>query len=189
MDGLVVIWNVAKWERAASPFQLDDTSYSLAISPDGATLAAGDMSGKIWLWDLATLQPIGVPLAGAGFSDELVFSPDGSRLASGNIDGTIEIWDVSPESWRERACRIANRDLTEEEWERYLGDRPYRSTCGAVLNESKPASATPAPPSTPASLTASLESQTVRARRRFPVGGSPGSKQQDGRMRPQGGVC
>ncbi|MFP4436001.1 MAG: hypothetical protein ACLFVO_02035 [Chloroflexaceae bacterium] len=32
-------------------------------------------------------------------------------------------------SWKSRACRIANRNLTAAEWRRYLGDRPYEQTC------------------------------------------------------------
>ena len=31
-------------------------------------------------------------------------------------------------SWLKRACRIANRNLTREEWQRYMGDLPYRKT-------------------------------------------------------------
>ena len=33
------------------------------------------------------------------------------------------------ESWLNRACRMANRNLTKAEWRQYLGDLPYRKTC------------------------------------------------------------
>ena len=32
-------------------------------------------------------------------------------------------------SWLNRARRMANRNLTKEEWQKYLGDVPYRKTC------------------------------------------------------------
>jgi hypothetical protein len=32
-------------------------------------------------------------------------------------------------NWQERACQIAGRNLTTEEWQQYLGDREYRETC------------------------------------------------------------
>jgi WD40 repeat protein len=40
------------------------------------------------------------------------FSPDGQTLAWASGDQTLVQWDVGLESWRERACRIANRNLT-----------------------------------------------------------------------------
>jgi hypothetical protein len=50
-------------------------------------------------------------------------------LASGSADRTIILWDISRESWRTRACRIANRNLTDGEWREFLGDERYRRTC------------------------------------------------------------
>jgi len=32
----------------------------------------------------------------------------------------IRVWDISAESWIARACGIANRNLTKEEWSRFL---------------------------------------------------------------------
>jgi WD40 repeat protein len=52
--------------------------------------------------------------------NSLVFSPDGQTLSSGSHDG-IRLWDVELKSWIKRARWIANRDLTPEERERYLG--------------------------------------------------------------------
>ena len=78
------------------PYAETDGYYfqTVAISPDGRTLAAGGYYGLLTLWDtttgntLRTLQKRDLPLK------SLVFSPDGQRLYSGSTDG-IRLWDVS----------------------------------------------------------------------------------------------
>ena len=44
-------------------------------------------------------------------------------------DGQGAVWDFDPESWKQRACAIANRTLTREEWEQFLPGRPYEPAC------------------------------------------------------------
>jgi hypothetical protein len=36
---------------------------------------------------------------------------------------------MKPEVWKTRACEIANRNLTVQEWEAFLGSEPYQKTC------------------------------------------------------------
>jgi hypothetical protein len=39
------------------------------------------------------------------------------------------LWNLDPSSWRTAACSIAGRELTDEEWDRYLPGRQYRALC------------------------------------------------------------
>ncbi|OQY57333.1 MAG: hypothetical protein DRR08_00195 [Candidatus Parabeggiatoa sp. nov. 2] len=39
------------------------------------------------------------------------------------------MWDVSPESWVKQACAIVNRNFSQQEWQHYMGNRPYEKTC------------------------------------------------------------
>lgn len=68
---------------------------SIAISPDGTLLAAGNEDGSIFLWDPITHEEL-FHLHHPGGVLSLAFSPDGSLLASGGEwDGTIRLWDIT----------------------------------------------------------------------------------------------
>jgi WD40 repeat protein len=109
--------------------------YALAFDPSGAILASGSRDGTVLLWDVASGEPLGAALsAPTGNVFSLAFSPDGGVLASGSAGPeTFVVWDVALASWQAHACRIANRNLAMDEWERFVGQGvPYRCTCPAL---------------------------------------------------------
>jgi WD40 repeat protein len=75
---------------------------SVAVSPDGATVAVGHADGSTRLWDVAGRQPLGASLAGHREQVfEVAFSPDGALLATASIEADadgrptgIRVWDV-----------------------------------------------------------------------------------------------
>ena len=54
---------------------------------------------------------------------------DGRYLWSGCQDGSLLRWDIDPQSWIERLCQLAGRNLTESEWALFFREVPYRETC------------------------------------------------------------
>ncbi len=69
--------------------------WSVAVSPDGKTLATGDGGGTAELWNLATGRRIRTLAAGSAAVESVAFSPDGKTLATGGYDGTVELWDLA----------------------------------------------------------------------------------------------
>jgi WD40 repeat protein len=73
------------------PFEV----YTVALAPDGQTMAIGLGDGSIDLWDIATGQSTTslAKLHGTGVVN-LTFSPDGLILASSSND-SLRLWDVA----------------------------------------------------------------------------------------------
>jgi WD40 repeat protein len=115
----------------------------VAFSQDGKTLASGG-SFEVVLWDVASGLRIGEFAGHKWYVPSVAFSPDGKTLASGSADTTIILWDLDVESWKARACYIANRNLTRAEWVQYINSDPstYRATCNKLPLEPAP---TPTP--------------------------------------------
>jgi WD40 repeat protein len=103
------------------------------IGPDGSMVVGADESGDVLLWDVATGTIIGDPLPGPGPKDWLAayFTPDGHRLVVISMTGAGWVWDVDPSDWLERACAVAGRSFTPQEWQAFLPDRPYHASCGS----------------------------------------------------------
>jgi WD40 repeat protein/energy-coupling factor transporter ATP-binding protein EcfA2 len=131
-DGTIKLWNIATRQPTEPALTgLVAGVQKIVFSPDGETLIAA--SNNILLWDMATRQLIGQPLEGhSSRIQDIAFSPDGQRLASGDIDGKLMLWDMGLDSWIASACRIANRNLTRAEWQRYFLNEPYRKTCSEL---------------------------------------------------------
>ena len=69
--------------------------WSVAFSPDGQYLAAGDTKGNILLRRVADGQPIGSFKGHNAWVVSLAFSPDGNTLASSSCDCTAKLWNVN----------------------------------------------------------------------------------------------
>jgi WD40 repeat protein len=72
---------------------------SVAITPDGRTMATGGNSNAVRLWNITDpTHPValGQPLpVHADITESVAFSPDGHTLAAGGNDAAIRLWNVS----------------------------------------------------------------------------------------------
>jgi len=67
--------------------------FSIAISPDGLTLATGHWD-LVTLWNMFTGERVGVFRGFGRYVCGLSFSKDGKLLAAGTDAGSLQIWDV-----------------------------------------------------------------------------------------------
>ena len=102
----------------------------LAWSPGGRTLATATNDRQIRLWDVERRAVYAGPLLGHEDTiTSLFFSREGGTLTSVDRDGVLWRWDIDLESWRERVCRLARRNLGPEERQRYLPWAEPRDSC------------------------------------------------------------
>jgi WD40 repeat protein/class 3 adenylate cyclase len=115
----------------------------IAFSPGGTMIASTTVgTGATRLWHSATGLAIGGEMVAGRTPFTIrtlpidhavpsmpVFHPASNKLFTPSVDGTVMAWDLSPEAWADAACAIVGRDLTQDEWQQYLGDDEYRETC------------------------------------------------------------
>jgi WD40 repeat protein/DNA-binding SARP family transcriptional activator len=101
-DGRVMIWDVGGRQRLDQPFDVgapflveaDPSPRGLAVSPDGQTVAVGQIDGTVHLVDARTLQRRRSLRAVDGVAAGAAFSHDGRLLAVSGARGQITVWDA-----------------------------------------------------------------------------------------------
>jgi hypothetical protein len=96
--------------------QPSSASPGLMLTTDGV--------GSPWLWNTSEHRPMATVRA-----DRSVLRPDGSALLLWRGDRAHEL-SLADDDLLATACAAAGRNLTQQEWDRYLGaDEPYGTTC------------------------------------------------------------
>ncbi|MFD7075598.1 BTAD domain-containing putative transcriptional regulator [Nocardioides sp. NPDC059952] len=104
----------------------------LDYSDDGKLLVSAADDGRVSLWDATTLDPLGTvrpPHEGDPVPADAQFIGDSHDVAIASNDGTVHRWETGIDRAVEFACRMAGRDLTEQEWDEFLPEEPYRPVC------------------------------------------------------------
>ncbi|MEU5820525.1 helix-turn-helix domain-containing protein [Streptomyces sp. NPDC047803] len=81
-----------------SELTLVDVPQALALSANGALLAAGGRTGGVSLWRVADGARLPLPGAADRHGPGLALSADGRLLAAGGDDGTVRLWRTSSAS-------------------------------------------------------------------------------------------
>jgi WD40 repeat protein len=126
-DGAVSLFDVPSWQPSGSAMTAHDAPLDFVRFSPAGLLVSHDYNDQTFFWDVGLRQAIG-PIRNFRPNG---FTTDGNSLVgqlSGDWRQVLHV-SLSQEVWTATACRVANRNLTETEWQTYLPDEEYEETC------------------------------------------------------------
>ncbi|MFO7169491.1 MAG: hypothetical protein DIU80_015815 [Chloroflexota bacterium] len=146
-NGTVRLWELRAEQNPSPVAELrghTDRITALVFSPDSTRLLSGSADGTASLWDRTAQDPGTTQVVLRGHEQALnaaAISGDGRLVVTGSADGSARVWELAaplPDPAQlelpapeliEMACTVAGRNMTREEWERYLPGQEFRPTC------------------------------------------------------------
>jgi DNA-binding SARP family transcriptional activator/WD40 repeat protein len=134
--GTVQRWDTATGEQigratlvAAGPVG------SISFAPDANTFSTtGLADGRAKLWTASPVRQLGSSFPGkpGAQAGNAAITADGLSLITIYDDGGGAVWPLTVDAWKRHSCAVAGRNLTREEWSRFLPGDAYRATCGGA---------------------------------------------------------
>ncbi|GAB1542532.1 hypothetical protein NUACC21_52060 [Scytonema sp. NUACC21] len=94
-DTTVKLWDLAARKEIGTLEGYAGSVHSVAISPDGRTVASGNGDNTIKLWNPLTKKEIRTLYGHSSSVESIAISPDSKILATGSFDGIIKLWELS----------------------------------------------------------------------------------------------
>ena len=87
-------------------------------------------NGVVELWDATTLERQGSLAAGTRDDIATARPIDGHTVVIAHPRGQVLTWDTRPQHLLDMACRVAGRNLTQDEWDRLsMEHRTFEPAC------------------------------------------------------------
>lgn len=109
---------------------------SLDYDPNHKRLVSTGEDSLIIVWDLRINNILSSMQGHTGGIPRAIFFDRGDMIASGDRDGNIILWMIDPDDVSDKICKIVNRSLTLDEWERVIKEQDYfTDACAGLVKE------------------------------------------------------
>jgi WD40 repeat protein len=129
-DGSARVWDVATGAELFTLYGHVGGVQHAAWSSDDTRIVTASWDESAKVWDAASGAELFTLSGHTGPVSHAAWSLDDTRIVIASTDGSARIFVVDVDALIEFACTRTGRNLTQEEWQRYVGaDVPYRKTC------------------------------------------------------------
>ena len=129
--GDIILWDIQKKALSRIISAHRSTVTDIQFNPQGNLLLTTSRDGTARVWDLNDSRKL--PIILDDHSDWVLtgsFNHSGTQIITGGADEYIRSWPTEPSFLASRICDFVNRNLTQEEWNEFVGeDIPYEVIC------------------------------------------------------------
>jgi WD40 repeat protein len=121
-DGTIAFYDSVSLEPVGEPIT-GATAFnnSIQFTFDGRLLITSGLDNTQRIWDIESRRQIGPGVPVSGWT--VAIAPDSSRMAMNTADGVV-LFDLDRTRLRAAICRVAARNLTDDEWRQVIGGTP-----------------------------------------------------------------
>jgi len=104
------------------------------FSPDEKLLASAGLDKRLQLYVLENPNDLPVVMDNNnGYVWDIEFAQGSSLLIAACSESEIRVWPTDPTALSELICPELTRNMTQDEWEKFVGDQEYENTCVRLL--------------------------------------------------------
>jgi WD40 repeat protein/energy-coupling factor transporter ATP-binding protein EcfA2 len=109
--------------------------YDVEFSPDGKLMASAGSDKRLQMWVLDFPEDLPIVMDNNnGFIWDIAFAKGSDYLIAACHESEIRVWPTDPNLLATQVCPKLSRNMTLEEWSRYVGtDIPFENTCTSLL--------------------------------------------------------